>query len=356
MRAMAQAADDMTADPRWAAVRERDSSADGTFFCAVVTTGVYCRPSCPSRLPLRKNVRFFATLAEAERAGFRPCKRCKPDRADPDAAHAAVIAEACEQLGDEDGAPDFKRIAAAAGMSRHHFHRVFKSVTGMTPGAYRRSVREQRALGELQDGATVTQAIYGAGYGSSSRFYEGLAPRLGLKPKAFAKRGEGEVIKFSVGECSLGSILVAATEKGICAIAFGDDQQKLLEGLQDRFAKAELIGGDKDFEETVAKVVGFVEAPYRGLAFPLDIRGTAFQQKVWQALRDIPPGRTTNYAEIAKAIGLPKAVRAVANACANNALAVAIPCHRVIRTDGSLSGYRWGVERKKALLEKETPE
>jgi AraC family transcriptional regulator of adaptative response/methylated-DNA-[protein]-cysteine methyltransferase len=238
-------------------------------------------------------------------------------------------------------------------MSRHHFHRVFKAFTGITPGQYSRSVKERAAVNGLARGETVTEAIYGAGYGSSSRFYEMLAPHLGMKPAAFAKGGAGERILFAVGQCFLGSILVAATGKGICAIEFGDDPETLIDDFQDRFAQAELIGGDPDFERLVAEVVGCVEQPFREFALPLHVRGTVFQHKVWRALREIPVGTTLSYAELAAKIGQPSAVRAVASACAKNKLAVAIPCHRVVRSSGALSGYRWKVDRKAALLARE---
>ncbi len=340
-------------DPRWEAFSRRDKSADGQFVIAVLTTGVYCRPGCPSRLPRRENVRFFATKEEAERAGFRPCKRCRPDGASIEERLSAAVASASALIEAADGAPDFDAIARTVGLSRSHFHRAFKRIAGMTPGAYFNSLRERRAVDALKAGATVTEAIYDAGYGSSSRFYETLAPKLGLKPAAFAKGGAGEVIRFAVGECSLGSILVAATAKGICAIELGDDPEALAIALQDRFPNANLAGGDAGFEEIVARAVGLVEEPARGLGLPLHVRGTAFQLRVWEALRDIKPGRTATYKEVAASAGVPGAVRAVAGAIASNKIAVAIPCHRVVRTGGALSGYRWGVERKAALLARE---
>ncbi len=340
-------------DPRWEAFSRRDKSADGQFVAAVVTTGVYCRPGCPSRLPRRENVRFFATNEAAERAGFRPCKRCKPDGASIEQRLSAAVASASALIEAAEGAPDFDAIAAAVGLSRHHFHRAFKRIAGVTPGAYFKAIRERRAVEALKPGATVTEAIYDAGYGSSSRFYETLAPKLGLKPAQFAKGGAGEVIRFAVGECSLGSILVAATGKGICAIELGGDPQALVEGLQARFPSADLAGGDAGFEKIVARAVGVVEEPARGLGLPLHVRGTAFQLKVWEVLRHIKPGQTATYKEVAALAGVPGAVRAVAGAVASNKIAVAIPCHRVIRTGGALSGYRWGVERKAALLARE---
>lgn len=340
-------------DPRWAAVVARNAAADGTFFYSVATTGVYCRPSCAARLARPENVRFHATRADAERAGFRPCKRCKPDQPPLAEQYAAKVAEICRLIADAETAPPLAELAEHAGLSTYHFHRVFKSVTGLTPKAYADAHRSKRVRDGLASSGSVTQAIFDAGYNSSGRFYAQSNGVLGMTPSTFRAGGANTGIRFAIGECSLGSILVAASDRGICAILLGDDPDTLARDLQDRFPQAHLIGGDADFEQLVAKVVGFVEAPALGLDLPLDVRGTAFQQRVWQALRKIPAGSTVSYARIAQQIDSPKAVRAVAQACAANALAVAIPCHRVVRNDGALSGYRWGVERKRALLERE---
>ncbi|KAB0265273.1 bifunctional DNA-binding transcriptional regulator/O6-methylguanine-DNA methyltransferase Ada [Microvirga brassicacearum] len=340
-------------DPRWARVAARDRSADGEFFYSVRTTGVYCRPSCASRLANPKNVGFHATAAEAEAAGFRPCKRCKPDQSSRDEQYAATIAEACRTIETAEEAPSLAELAEAAGLSTFHFHRVFKAVTGVTPKEYAMAHRASRVRDQLSRSASVTEAIYDSGFNSNSRFYEKSDHMLGMTPSDFRAGGANNDIRFAVGECSLGSILVATSAKGICAILMGDDPDVLVRNLQDRFPRANLIGGDAEFEQLVARVVGFVEAPAIGLELPLDLRGTAFQQRVWLALREIPAGKTASYADIARRIGSPKAVRGVAQACAANALAVAIPCHRVVRSDGALSGYRWGVERKRALLDRE---
>jgi AraC family transcriptional regulator of adaptative response/methylated-DNA-[protein]-cysteine methyltransferase len=337
----------------WRAVQRRDRAADGTFVYSVRTTGVYCRPSCAARLPLRQNVAFHKTCADAERAGFRPCKRCRPNEPALAEAHATAVARACRLIEDAEEAPSLEKLAQAAGMSRFHFHRVFKAITGVTPKAYAAGNRARRVREELSTRQTVTEAIYGAGFNSNGRFYAAAPALLGMTPTQFRSGGGGHVVHFAVGQCSLGAILVAATTKGVCAIELGDDPERLVRTLQDRFPKARLVGGDETFERLVAKVVGFVEAPARGLELPLDIRGTAFQQRVWTAIRDIPAGSTASYRELAKRIGAPKAVRAVAQACAANGIAVAIPCHRVVRTDGSTSGYRWGVARKRALLARE---
>jgi AraC family transcriptional regulator, regulatory protein of adaptative response / methylated-DNA-[protein]-cysteine methyltransferase len=340
-------------DPRWASVAARDRSADGEFYYSVETTGVYCRPSCAARLPNPRNVRFHPTCADAERAGFHPCKRCKPDQPSLEKQHAAKVADACRLIEGADEAPTLAALAEAACLSPYHFHRVFRAVTGLTPKDYAAAHRTKRVRDELKRSDTVTQAIYGAGFNSGGRFYAESDAMLGMTPRDFRAGGTNTEIQFAVGECSLGSILVARSAKGVCAILLGDDPDALARDLQDRFPRAELIGGDAGFEATVAKVVGFVEAPGLGLDLPLDLRGTAFQRRVWQALREVPVGSTASYAEIARRIKAPKAVRAVAGACAANALAVAIPCHRVVRSDGALSGYRWGVERKRSLLDRE---
>jgi AraC family transcriptional regulator, regulatory protein of adaptative response / methylated-DNA-[protein]-cysteine methyltransferase len=347
-------APDTIRDPRWAAVVARDRSADGTFFYSVRTTGVFCRPSCGARLAKPTNVRFHETASEAERAGFRPCRRCKPDQAAPAAVQAAMIATICRVIESADEPPSLASLAARTGLSPYHFHRVFKSVTGVTPRQYAAAHRARRVREQLASTVkTVTEAMYDAGFNSSGRFYESAADTLGMTPSEYRSGGEHNTIRFAVGDCSLGSILVARSERGLCAILLGDDPDALVQDLQDRFPRATLVGADREFEQTVATVIGFVEQPSSGLNLPLDVRGTAFQQRVWQALRRIPAGRTMTYAAVARIIGSPRSTRAVAQACSANAIAVAIPCHRVVRTDGSLSGYRWGVERKRSLLERE---
>ncbi|MES2015772.1 MAG: bifunctional DNA-binding transcriptional regulator/O6-methylguanine-DNA methyltransferase Ada [Pseudomonadota bacterium] len=341
-------------DERWAAVQRRDGDADGVFWYSVRSTGVYCRPSCAARPKLRANVEFHASCEAAERAGFRPCLRCKPDQPPLAERHALVVARACRLIDAAEDEPNLDQLAEACGMSRFHFHRIFKAHTGITPKAYAAAQKAARLTRGLASAPSVTAALYAAGYNSSARFYAGAEGRLGMAPKKYKSGGAGAVIRFAIGACSLGAILVAATDKGICAILMGDDPDQLARDLQDRFPTAELRGADADFEATVAKVVGLVEAPALGLDLPLDVRGTAFQQRVWQALRQIPSGQTVSYAELAARIGLAKGARAIAGACAANPVAVAIPCHRVVRNDGALSGYRWGVDRKRALLERES--
>ena len=340
-------------DVRWQAVVARDASFDGQFYYSVETTGVYCRPSCAARLAKRTNVRFHDTREDAVQAGFRPCKRCKPDQPSLDQLHAEKIAQACRLIEGADEEPKLDALAETVGLSSYHFHRIFKQALGVTPKAYATAHRTKRVRARLGENGTVTDAIYDAGFNSNGRFYANASEMLGMTPSDFRAGGAGREMRFAVGECSLGPILVAASDKGISAILFGDDSETLLRDLKSQFPRARLVGGDKAFEQLTAKVVRFVEDPAKGLDLPLDVRGTAFQHRVWDALRRIPPGSTASYAEIAEKISAPKAVRAVARACATNRIAVAIPCHRVVRSDGALSGYRGGVERKRALLDKE---
>jgi AraC family transcriptional regulator of adaptative response/methylated-DNA-[protein]-cysteine methyltransferase len=337
----------------WDAVSRRDPAFDGKFVFAVKTTGVYCRPSCASRPAKRENIAFFNTAAEATDAGYRACKRCRPDKLGAPDPQIEAVKRACAEIESAEEAPKLADLAANAGLSPFHFHRVFKKVAGVTPKAYMAQIQARRAADGLRTADTITEAIYDAGFNASSRFYETSTARLGMTPTAVRRGGAGAQIRFAVGQASLGAVLVAATNKGVCAIMLGDDPQALVRDLQDRFPRAELKGGDAEFERTVAQVVGLVEAPGQRVDLPLDIRGTAFQQRVWRALSAIPAGRTATYAEIARAVGRPTAARAVAQACASNPLAVAIPCHRVVRADGDLSGYRWGVERKRELIARE---
>ncbi|QDU23654.1 bifunctional DNA-binding transcriptional regulator/O6-methylguanine-DNA methyltransferase Ada [Urbifossiella limnaea] len=335
----------MTDDDRWAALASRDPAADAAFVYSVRTTGVYCRPSCPARRPNRANVRFHDTAVAAERAGFRACKRCGPA-----AGHGAAVAEACRRLA-ADEPPDLAALADAAGLSRFHFHRVFKSVVGVTPKAYAAAERGRRAREQLAAGASVTAAA--AGFGSASRFYAAAPAALGMAPAAYRAGGRGEVIRFAVGDSSLGRVLVAATAVGVCAVFLGDDADELTAELRRRFPKADVQPADAAFGATVANVVALVEAPAAAFDLPLDLRGTAFQVRVWEALRRIPAGTTTTYAKLAEQLGQPTAARAVARACATNHVSVAVPCHRVVGATGALTGYRWGVARKAELLKRE---
>jgi AraC family transcriptional regulator of adaptative response/methylated-DNA-[protein]-cysteine methyltransferase len=340
-------------DPRWNILVNRQADARLDFVYAVLTTGVYCRPFSPSKLPRPENLVFFDSAADAERAGFRPSKRDSSNPVVVAQKHAAAVAEACRLIDTSDTVLNLSDLAERVGMSSFHFHRVFKKLAGLTPKAYSVASLRSRVRTQLSLNGTITDALYEAGYNSNSRFYEASQNILGMKPTEYRAGGANVDIKFALGESSLGSILVARSARGICAILLGDDPNTLVESFQDQFPNANLIGGDAEFEALVATVVGFVESPGTGLALPLDIRGTVFQERVWQALRDIPAGTTETYAQVAARIGMPSATRAVANACGANKLAVAIPCHRVVRSDGSLSGYRWGVERKRTLIERE---
>lgn len=341
------------ADPRWRAVMERDRHADGRFVYSVRTTGVYCRPSCGARLARPENVRFHATPAEAVQAGFRPCKRCRPDQWPETDRHTELVTAACRALENAEVIPTLKDLAQQAGLSPFHFHRLFKGVTGVTPRAYAAARRAQRVREGLSEGQTVTRAMLEAGYGSSARFYAQSESVLGMKPTSYRNGGHGAEIRYTVTSCALGAVLVAATAQGLCSVALGDDAQTLVREFLERFPRATLVGDDPEFAQWVKRVVAFIEMPAEGLNLPLDIRGTAFQQRVWRALQGLAPGETTTYTDLAKGIGQPSAVRAVASACAANELAVIVPCHRVLRRDGSLSGYRWGVARKGDLLRRE---
>jgi AraC family transcriptional regulator of adaptative response/methylated-DNA-[protein]-cysteine methyltransferase len=340
-------------DPRWARIVARDRTADGHLWYSVLTTGVYCRPSCASRIANPKNVLLHDTFKEAKATGFRPCKRCNPDGLSVEAENIAIVARACRLIEESEEEPSLADLAAAAGRSPSYFHRRFKAATGLTPKDYAVATRASKVRERLVSGTSVTEAIYDAGFNSSGRFYEKSTGMLGMTPSQYRSGGANEEIRFAVGETSLGAILVASSKKGVASILLGDDPNQLVHELQDRFAKARLIGADRNYEALVAHVIGFIEAPRIGFDLPLDVRGTAFQRRVWQALQGVPIGQTVSYTEIARRIGSPRAVRAVAGACAANHLAVAIPCHRVVRNNGSLSGYAWGVERKQALLTRE---
>jgi AraC family transcriptional regulator of adaptative response/methylated-DNA-[protein]-cysteine methyltransferase len=340
-------------DPRWARIVARDKTADGQLWYSVSTTGIYCRPSCPSRAANPKNVTLHDTLESARGTGFRPCRRCNPDGPSLECENAARVAKACRIIEDREEEPSLEELAEAIGRSPSYFHRLFKAATGLTPKDYAAAHRAKKVREGLETGNSVTSAIYDAGFNSSGRFYDKSTGMLGMTPTQYRAGGANEEIKFAVGQTSLGAILVASSTKGVASILLGDDPDDLVRNLQDRFPKARLIGADREYEALIALVVGFIENPGIGLDLPLDIRGTAFQRRVWQALQEIPVGERVSYSEIARRIGSPNSVRAVAGACAANNLAVAIPCHRVVRNDGVLSGYAWGVERKRALLDRE---
>lgn len=341
------------AEPCWQAVLRRDPEMDDQFVYAVKTTGVCCRPSCPSRAAKRQNVVFFESVDLAVAAGYRPCKRCKPDAPSLQQTRKALVLQACQTIEQSASSSTLAVLAQQAGMSRYHFHRIFKAITGVTPKAFHQAIQGRRVIASLQTSSSVTAAIYDAGFNSSGRFYEGAHTLLGMSPSRFRQGGAGEHIRYTIVPCTLGWVLVAATQKGVCAIEFGDAVQPLTERIHARFDQAEFADADAEFEHWVAQVIRYLDQPQGVLALPLDIRGTVFQQRVWQVMREIPAGQTASYSEIAARLGQPKAFRAVAHACACNVVAVAIPCHRVIRANGDLSEYRWGVERKATLLKRE---
>ena len=338
---------------RWEAVCGRDPSADGAFYFAVATTGVYCRPNCAARQPRRENVQFFDTIAAAEAAGYRACKRCRPTGRSIAETQADVVRRACRLIDEAETPPALAELATELGVSPFHFHRVFKTVLGVTPKDYAAARRVERLKRELDDGTPVAQAIYGAGYGSSSRLYETTHATLGMTPAAFQRGAKGKRIGWTVTESALGSLLIAATADGVCMIEFGADAGELEARLAERFPAAERVRDDAGLTEAVSAVAAYIATPSRGLSLPLDVQGTAFQRRVWRALQAIPPGRTLTYGEVAVELGQPTAARAVARACATNEIALAIPCHRVVGSGGRLAGYRWGVERKQALLKGE---
>jgi AraC family transcriptional regulator of adaptative response/methylated-DNA-[protein]-cysteine methyltransferase len=341
-------------DPRWRLLVDRSAGGRTDFVYAVMSTGVYCSPGSPTRLPRPENVVFFDTPAHAEAAGYRRSGREDAHQRNVEARHALVVAKACKLIEHADSVPSLNELATSVGVSAWHFHRLFKKITGLTPKAYGAACLRSRVRESLDGSETITKALYEAGYHSNSRFYETSYRMLGMKPAEYRAGGNRVDINFALGETSLGAILVAQSARGICAISLGNDPKELIENFQDQFPNAHLIGANPDFEALIAQVVGFVESPGTCFDLPLDIQGTVFQEKVWQALLSVPAGSTVTYTELAERIGMPRAVRAVANACGANKLAVAIPCHRVVRSDGSLSGYRWGVERKRALLKGES--
>jgi AraC family transcriptional regulator of adaptative response/methylated-DNA-[protein]-cysteine methyltransferase len=338
----------------WHSLTGPEPGRESDFLYGVITTGVFCRPTCRARRPKRENVRFFRRAEEALRAGLRPCKRCKPMGTAPDAEAAARVAAACRQIEEAEEAPGLAELAREAGLSPFHFHRQFKAATGLTPKAYATAVKQNRMRDNLVEAGSVTEAIYAAGYSSSSRFYEADGRALGMEPSRYRTGGKGVRIRYAIEPCWLGLALIAATETGLCALFFGDDEAALEADLRARFPAAEIEAGGEGLDAQVRAALRALEEPALAADLPLDIRGTAFQRRVWEALRAVPPGRTATYTDIARTIGDERAVRAVATACAANPVAVAIPCHRILRKGGDLAGYRWGVERKRELLKRES--
>lgn len=336
--------------PWWEAICKRDKAADGSFVYAVKTTGVYCRPSCPSRLARRENVHYFQTPTEAADAGFRPCKRCDPDN-DPGTRMRELIDRTCRRIQASDVAPTLEVLAQEAGYSPSHFQRLFKAVIGLSPKQYAIALRRGRLSSALRVEGSVTDAIYQAGFGASSQAYSS-ASMLGMTPSTYRAGAAGEIIRCASASCSLGTVLVAATERGVCMIEFGE-REHLVSLVTQRFPKATVVQAKAGLAGLIQQVVDLVDSPSDGCHLPLDIRGTAFQLRVWKALAEVPAGQTVSYADLAARMGQPTAVRAVAQACARNGLAVAVPCHRVIHASGDASGYKWGDQRKQALLDRE---
>lgn len=330
----------------WQAVLARDRSADGRFVTGVLSTGIYCRPSCAARHPRRENVRFYADGETARRAGLRPCLRCRPDEI---ARDRAALERALRILRNAERLPSLEELAAAVGYSPHHFHRLFRREVGLTPGAYARAMRAKRIEPSLEVNGRITDAIYDSGYSGPGRFYAHAKDRLGMEPSIWKDGGRGETIRWTVASTSLGPLLVAATPKGICRLTFDEDES----ALRRRFPRATIERGGNDLDQLAARAVQAVEDPARTTDLPLDVRGTAFQEAVWRELSRIPPGETLSYAALAARVGSPGATRAVGSACGANPVAVLIPCHRAKRSDGSLGGYAGGLDRKIALLERE---
>jgi AraC family transcriptional regulator, regulatory protein of adaptative response / methylated-DNA-[protein]-cysteine methyltransferase len=336
---------------RWQAVSERDRQADGAFFFAVRTTGVFCRPSCASRAPRRENVEFFTTTDAAERAGYRPCKRCQPTSLPRE---LAIVERACKVL-DADPQQRFTlaQLSDAVHVSPFHLQRLFSRIVGISPRQYQAAKRAGMLRDALQRGRNVTRATHEAGFGSPSRMYDAAPAELGMTPSAFKRKGAGLTVRYATADTPLGTVLIAATQKGVCSITFGDDTRALIEQFAADFAQAERIEDKAGMEPFVAQVRAYLHGTRERFELPLDIGATAFQRRVWEALRRIPYGQTRSYSDIAESLGTPRAVRAVANACASNPVALAIPCHRVIGKDGAIAGYRWGVNRKETLLHTE---
>jgi AraC family transcriptional regulator of adaptative response/methylated-DNA-[protein]-cysteine methyltransferase len=346
-----------TDDRNWQAVADRRRDADGRFVYAVATTGIYCRPSCASRRPLRRNVKFFAAPDAAERAGYRPCLRCKPRDDHPDDAAAARLSEVRaaidRALEEGDAVPSLRALGEAVGLSPFHLQRSFKRRFGMSPREYGAAKKLGRVKSELATGSDVTGALYAAGYGAPSRLYERAKTQLGMTPATYKNGGAGAAIGFATAKTQLGTLLIAATDKGVCAVSLGPDAASLEAALKREYPAATIAPDRKRLESWLKALLRHIDGKEPGLDLPLDLVATAFQWRVWRALRAIPYGTTTSYAAIARAIGAPAAVRAVASACANNQAALVIPCHRVVRGDGQLAGYRWGIERKAKLLARE---
>lgn len=344
-------------EARWQAVVARTRAADDLFVFAVATTGIYCRPSCPARRPHRQNVAFYDNASEARAAGYRACLRCHPDQTtgtDAESRARAAVIAACRMIEHAEQVPPLAELARVSGLSASHLHRTFKATLGLTPKEYAAGIRAERLRAAMPEASSITDALHAAGFGASSRFYAAAGDILGMAPSTHRKGGKGETIAFVLATSSLGLVLIAQTARGLCAVLLGVDGETLRAELAARFPKADIRHGDADLRRQAAAVVALIEAPEREAPeLPLDLEGTVFQLRVWQALRCIPAGQTASYGALARQIGAPSATRAVARACGANPLAVLVPCHRVVGADGALTGYRWGVERKRVLLERE---
>lgn len=339
---------------RWRAVLARDHAANGAFVLAVTSTGIFCRPICPAKRPCRDRVIFYDTPAEARRAGYRACLRCKPEDEAFGRRHTDAIARATSLIRDSKSMPSLAQLAKSAGMSAFHFHRLFRRTVGVTPRQFRAQIMVDRAKASLRGGETVTASLYDAGFSSNGRFYETVAGRMGMTPTKVGAGGTDETIRFVVRRCELGLVLVAATEKGICEVWLGEDAALLSRRLKTAYPQATMASRDPRMSAMIKQVITLVDRPSTGIVLPLDLRGTSFEMQVWEALRRIPIGQTKTYGEIAAAIGHPRAARAVGSACARNHVAVVVPCHRAVGADKKLHGYRWGLERKRKLLQNES--
>ena len=340
----------MQSETQWRQVMERDARQDGRFVFAVRTTGIYCRPSCPSRRPRRDSVEFFPDPKQAERAGYRACLRCKPTEI---SSQARAVTRARQLLDEAEGVMTLAELSKRVGVSPFHLQRLFKRATGLSPREYQSARRMQHVKHGLRKGDDVTTALYDAGFGSPSRLYEKASQQLGMTPGAYRRGGAGMTIQYAIVPSPLGRLLVAATSRGLCAVRFGESAAELERELREEFSSAEVHRDDAALRPYLQPLLASLRGENVTMDLPLDVRATAFQKKVWDALREIPAGETRSYSEVARTIGDPKAVRAVATACASNPVAIAVPCHRVVRSDGDLAGYRWGIERKKKLLEQE---
>jgi len=336
----------------WQAVKANDARFDGAFVLGVKTTGIYCRPSCRARLPKRENVDFYVSPQVAEKQGFRACKRCDPKHVNGVDPQVTRILQACEMI-DSDEMVTLTDLSTAVGLSTYHLQRSFKELIGVSPKKYAEAKKMEKFKEGLRDGSDVTTAMYDAGFGSSSRLYEKASENLGMTPATYKKGGQGMTISYAITDCELGKLLVSRTKRGICSVTFGDDNATLLDGLESEFPNAEIAEDAEDLKTAVDSILKYLEGKTKRLVLPLDLQATAFQMQVWDFLRKIPYGETRSYSQVAEALGDKKKVRAVAQACAKNRVAVVIPCHRVVASDGKLSGYRWGVERKRQLLERE---